>query len=78
MSSEETVRGWVGRRVSEGWEKLCHTGRLPEAAEWRMKLPDSAMDADWTPAPEVLDVQRVTCPSVRTRLPVASSSKIAF
>jgi hypothetical protein len=45
---------------------------------WRIKLPVSSMLADVMPAPEVFDIQTVLSPSIRTRLPVVSSSRNAF
>lgn len=62
--------------MSEGCEKLCHIGRL--ASLYKMKLPDSNRDANSTPMPEVLEVQIVVSPSMRTRFPVVSSSTIAL
>jgi hypothetical protein len=43
-----------------------------------MKLPVSSMLADVTPASEVFDIQTILSPSIRTRLPVVSSSRNAF
>lgn len=42
-----------------------------------MKFPLSDMEADWTPEPEVFDIQTAMSLSVRTRFPVVSNSSTA-
>lgn len=42
-----------------------------------MKFPDSDTVASSTPAPEEFEAQIVVSPSLRTRFPVVSNSRIA-